>query len=499
MSLIFTIIGDSNVSQNMIPLNIEHRPGLCDAQVLSCSRIAVLPDALRSVRATSNVLILSCLTNYLTSSEESSTTSDRVSPIISEFKRCIEAFCLSRPSTLVAVAPPMYRTIPYWYNLGLPEILIKFSALLSTNRPPNLQLLNGFPGAELKPDGVHLTPYSGLRYIVHVFDGARAISEAPVLAPELQSTNEAVRVVTDRVGVLEQGHARLEAAFSMKVAVDSELDDFLENTRFEDHFTISGLSGPESGFGTRDWQSRVKTLIQEKIQLILGRQAPIAYVQNATGARKDGVKVFLVKMVNLLDSKLIRDKFGSSFKAGASARHPGLTGLSIRNRVTLGTRIRLEIMKLQAERYRKANPGSKTQVVNYESRPSMKFTPPATASDKRVMHFTFIKAITKLPVSFTVEELAPIYKIANSSQELSGKLRETFVILNDEVARAIARSTSAPSAGTSSSSGSAPSGPGVPQPTGSREHRGSRSSHSSQRMEHDRSRSRSPLGALNPS
>ena len=342
---LFTVVGDSNVRRNMTPFNVRDRPGLVDAQVLACSRLEVLPDALRSVRASSTIVILACLTNYLTSSEESSTTSDRVYSVLSEFRQHIDAFCVSRPSTVVIVSPPMFRTLPHWYSIGMPEILIQFSALMSADRPQNLHLIGSFSSPELMPDGVHLTPYSGLHYIVHLFDASRIISEAPVQPPELAKTTEDVRSVTDRVVVLEQSHARLAAAHSLKVAIDSEMDDFLENTRFEDHFLISGLS-VEAGLGNREWQNRVKDLIQEKIKLLLGRSAPIAYVQNATGGRKDGIKTYLVRMVHIEDSKIIRDKFGSFFKAGARARPPGLIGLSIRNRVTIGTRIRLEIMKL---------------------------------------------------------------------------------------------------------------------------------------------------------
>ena len=311
--------------------------------------------------------------------------------------------------------------------------------------------------------------------------------------------------MTDRVGVLEQGHARLAARFDLKAAIDAELDEYLENVRYEDHFLISGLPGPGTGLSTRDWQGAVKKQILEKIQIILGRQAPISYVQNATGTRKDGIKVFLVKMVNVEDARLIRDKFGSSFKAGAAARPPGLEGLSIRNRVTIGTRIRLEIMKLLAFRYKSANPGSKTQVINYEPRPSMKFTPASDASDRRALHFTYIRAVTKLPVDFSSEEINPIYRIAASSSELIGKLRSTFIVLSDDVARELSREQSANASASAASSGSGVV-PGVSaQPGGSsRGSRGGRSNRSSSsrshsRMEHDRSRSRSPLRGPNDS
>ena len=428
----------------------------------------------------------------------------------------MEAFCASRASTLVVIAPPMFRVLPHWYKVGLPEILIEFSSVMSASLPSNLRLINSFATPEFKQDGVHLTDYSGLRYVVHLFDAARAITKTPLPMPELESTIESIRVVNDRVAVLEQGQAILSAEFSMKSAIDAELDEYMENVRSENSFLISGLPGPESGLDSRDWQKRVKRMVEEKIQLIIGRQAPISHVQNATGSRKDGIKVFLVTMVNFDDSKLIRNKFGSFFKAGASARPAGLMGLSVRIRLTLGTRIRIEIMKLLADRYRASNPGSKTQVVNYESRPTMKFTPAPNAADRRPLHFTYIKAVTKLPVNFTTEELAPIYKLALTSSELTGKLRSTFIVLHDEVAREMSRSFSASRSQASGPSSTVPApvipglaGPQpVPQPGhqghrggrgGGRGHPDHRSNRSSGRMEQDRSRSRSPLRGQNDS
>ena len=135
----------------MTPFNIRDRPGLSDAQVLSCTRLEVLPDALRSVRTSSNIVILSCLTNYLTSSEESSSVSGRVEPLLTDFRQHVDAFCLARPTTMVAIAPPM----PYWYNSALPEILMEFSAVASANRPPNLHLIDGFATPEFQQDVHH--------------------------------------------------------------------------------------------------------------------------------------------------------------------------------------------------------------------------------------------------------------------------------------------------------------------------------------------------------
>ena len=186
---LFSIIGDSNVRNNMTPFNIRDRPGLSDAQVLSSSRLEVLPDALRSVRTSSNILIISCISNFIIASEESSSVSGRIGPVLADVRQHIDTFCLSRQSTLVLIAPPMYRTRPYWYTTSLPEVLMEFSAVVSANRPPNLHLLEGFATPEFLQDGVHLTPYSGLRFVVHLFDAATSRSTDPAPPPELDRTN----------------------------------------------------------------------------------------------------------------------------------------------------------------------------------------------------------------------------------------------------------------------------------------------------------------------
>ena len=180
ISRVFTVIGDSNVRQNMTPFNVRDRPGLSDAQLLSCTRLDLLPDVLRSVRANSNVVIVSCLTNYLTSSDQSDSVLTRVSPYLVEFRQHLDAFCSARPTTQVMAAPPMYRVRPHWYNVGLPEILVEFSAVMSQDHPANLHLLESFPTPEFQTDGVHLTPYSGLR---QVFNSSFATCATELFVP----------------------------------------------------------------------------------------------------------------------------------------------------------------------------------------------------------------------------------------------------------------------------------------------------------------------------
>ena len=133
---------------------------------------------------------------------------------------------------------------PLWYREGLPEVLTLFSQTFSVERPANLRLLPSFPTPEFDSDGVHLTAYSGLEYIVHLFDAAEEIISNFKSSPEevLVQSCESTRVLEDRMMVLEQDHRRLNGVVEGKTAADAELDDFHANERFLDSFVIHGLA-----------------------------------------------------------------------------------------------------------------------------------------------------------------------------------------------------------------------------------------------------------------
>ena len=128
-----------------------------------------------------------------------------------------------------------------------------------------------------------------------------------------------------------------------------------------------------------------------------------------------------------------RFKFGSFFVGGQDKRPDSLKSISISNKVTPGTQIRIMILKLLAKRYHTSNPGSKVKVIGFEPRPTLKITPPEESSDKRVKTYTYIEAIQKLPTHFTEAEVEPI--IAKARVHFQGVLKATFVVLDDDAPR----------------------------------------------------------------
>ena len=105
----------------------------------------------------------------------------------------------------------MYRTTPLWYLNGVSEILMKFSTLMDPDRPKNMLLLKSFPNPVLESDGVHLNPYSGFEYVLHLIDCTCNLIQSLTQSPEsfVITHAESIRTLEDRVIVLEKDHQRL--------------------------------------------------------------------------------------------------------------------------------------------------------------------------------------------------------------------------------------------------------------------------------------------------
>ena len=101
MSRIFSLIGDSNIRRHMNSQNCQ-LPQMAEAEVKTCGRIEVLAEVLRSVRSQTTVVVLSCLTNFLTSSEGTSASAGlRVEPVLVDFREILLDFCSEQPERYV--------------------------------------------------------------------------------------------------------------------------------------------------------------------------------------------------------------------------------------------------------------------------------------------------------------------------------------------------------------------------------------------------------------
>ena len=429
---VFSLIGDSNIRGHINKTSCKANPSIRAAQVLTCGHLGIFRETLLKTRPESNVCIMSCITNFLSSSTGPDSISQRIDPVLQDIREVLAEVCEANPERSFLVSPPMYRVSPVWYREGLPEVLTTFSQVLTQDKPPNLHLLSSFPTPAYQDDGIHLTPYSGLEFLLHLFEGADDLLEGLALAPEaVQSrASESTRVLEDRVMALEQDHRRLNKVVENKIAIDSEIADYRDNEANQDWFVIAGMPQIPAEIVGKPWQERAVSDVSDVIKTLMGKSLDILFVSNSTQRYKDAEVTYSVRMRHVADSKAIRDKFGSFFLGGSKKKPEALSQYSIRNRVTPETKIRIHILQVLARRYRAANSGSKVQVVGYDPRPRIKITPAAGASDPRVKVYNFIEAVKILPTNFTESELDFIFK--KVSLKFSGKLRSLFICLSDD-------------------------------------------------------------------
>ena len=428
----YAVIGDSNVKRHMTPVAIQGRPAMATAKIIVCGRLSTLTTSLSSVPSESEACIIACLSNFLTASKSSSVGSValRVGPVLSSFVEKVLTFAADRPGTQVFVCPPMYRTNPLWYRDGLSEIMVLFKNSFKSVKPTNMWLMPSFSSPELEADGVHLSPFSGIKYVMHLFDISQELFSNSHLddTQKISGLVETSRGLEDRVSIIEQDHARLSRSFELQSAITAEFMDYQENVRNEDFIMVQGLARLPK-VDQKEWQRRAREAV-DQVLVLMGFQYQTRYVQNLTARGSGSRTLYKARLESVAISREVRDKFSGYFAGGNDSRPASLSGISVRNCVTPGTLARIAILQLLGKRYKESNPGSRTQVVAYESRPILKLTPPESANS-RIMVLNYIEAISKLPVNFSQDEIDGLLK--RVSPRLFSSLRSTLVVLSEDM------------------------------------------------------------------
>ena len=103
ISRLFTVIGDANFRRNMTGLNIASRDSMKTAQLIDCTHLSALDNALREVRPDSSVLILASMTEFLIGGGDCGTIFSSIDPVLSAVATQMSGFCAFRPTLQVSI------------------------------------------------------------------------------------------------------------------------------------------------------------------------------------------------------------------------------------------------------------------------------------------------------------------------------------------------------------------------------------------------------------
>ena len=238
------------------------------------------------------------------------------------------------------------------------KVLTHFSGAARNYSRPNLHLMPSFPTQAYEVDRVHLNAYSGFEFVLHLFDSSQSLLDS-LSAPGVvrkSAASESTRLLEDRVMALEQDHHRLNSLMELKTA---EAQDLAANDRMLDSIVISGLKPIQGRLGGKEWQERAQEDVRKVLKSITGKDYVLRVVRNSTGMAPNSPVTYAVAFTNTTDPAKVRTEFGTFFALGKDSRPPELSKVSVQNFVTKGTRIRISIMKLLAQRYSNSNPEGK--------------------------------------------------------------------------------------------------------------------------------------------
>ena len=378
------------------------------------------------------------MTELLLATDERSSVYATIDPILTSIKERLIELCTSRPNLQVTIAPPLFRSRPSWYHQNMSWVATQFSSCFSSDRPQNLHLLPSHINQEMGPDGVLLTPVAGLHYILHLFDQSVSILGTLSASTEDQvaSVRESSRSHDDRLAYLEHDNSRLRRQVNIKIAADAEFSDWMVNRSEENWCTINGLPRLPSGFDGRDWQVAAKRQVQDFFKQVLKANKAhvsfeVLYVANPVRFCTSGPTVLNVQLNSVEASKRLREVYSGFFRrVNPVKKIPIIKGVSLRNKITLDSKIRIAIMRQLGEKYVEKNQGASYKVSGIVSRPNLKLFPASGATDSRIQSFNFIEAVTTIPSHLSDSALTQIFMTVGGHNR--GKLRQLFVILSDD-------------------------------------------------------------------
>ena len=285
------------------------------------------------------------------------------------------------------------------------------------------------------PDGVFLTPVSGLHYVLHIFDQTEAALKTSTFKTEQQlgSVQESVRQSFDRIAYLENRHGGLQARVDLKIAADAEFSDWMLNKSEEDWFVVQGMGQITNTRG--NWQDEARRRIADLIKLVLNVNRvnigfEVMYVSNPFRFQPNRPPQYNVRMDSASSASRIREIFSGFFrKVQPVSRPPALRGISVRNKITPNSKIRIAILHQLGSIFTESNSGGSYKVRGFDSRPTLITIPPA-GSTSHQRSYTFMQAVTMLPANFSDEHLTQIYQVVSGQQ--AGNLQSLFVVLNDD-------------------------------------------------------------------
>ena len=304
-------------------------------------------------------------------------------------------------------------------------------------------------------DGIHFTKTSGKVFVNAILYNADAYFTAEVI--NLEEEKEMDETVQGAGTVAKSGQATKITPTDLKTEIGNlrndiirrrvddclvtarirEELDHLSNTRKEDRIIVTGMTSQiPMPVGIEEKKKWLKDLVGGILnQVELGSSE---FILNVMQGWK-GTNTIPLAEVRMNSSELatrIRKQFAAKKKAGHDFGRVYLA-----NSVTLGTRVRIDILKAMAKCF--AGEKEIMYVSAFTSRPLLHVRPKEAGS--RTMAYTFADALSRYGMHLRQVDLGEAYRRAGTS--FKGQMQQNFVVLHDSQPPCVAPWVSTPARG----------------------------------------------------
>ena len=338
-----------------------------------------------------------------------------------------------------------------WYVESFETLKTEYTKRLASLGLLNITVIkhDDLPTQLFGDDLVHLTPAVGLKFLNAVLylsdmafqaslvdlEGDVAMEVSPtagsdVLALAQPAQPAQPKTTEERLNEVIQDIEKRRANDDLVFARIREELDFIANSKKEDRIIIMGMTTeilkPKGEVEARVW---IRKIVEGTLNAIVEGSGNIIQFVSPNRSVAPGVPVCEVKFKDREGAQKMRKEYGKLRKEGKIDN-----GVFIANCVTLGTRVRLEILKAIAKQC--PIPNVDMFVQGFTSRPVLQVKPRNGGTQSAL---TFVDAVTRYGGKVREADLGLAYERAGMS--FVGQMRQNFVILTDKGVRRGGRQT----------------------------------------------------------
>ena len=446
------LLGSSNIYRFY---DHERIPTCKPYKMINCTKMEVFKAKMDSLVPEDKKVVISVVENFICDEVkrgvEDTEKNELCDKAIKDYLKVIYETAKKLPETKFALAQPITRPGNVWYSEKY-EDLYKYhtdgiNAMRETKNIAKLDPLS-MMSQKFEYDGVHLTPEYGEIFLRTTLEKAEDFFNAEFVDLDKMDTGdeekreESFKVISNKLLLSTQGKPDLGervTKLEMKVQkMDSDTEtrrlndslvsarmreelDTITNTNKEDRLIITGMINkipmPQGFQERKKW---VLDMVGEVVETIeKGTKSKIVWANQGRRNEKE-IPMAEVKMESREVARRIRLGFAEKKRAGGD-----FGKLFIANSVSLGTRVRIDILKAIAKKH--SSEKQEFHVAAFSSRPVLMVREKGV--EQRQTTLTFIDSVARYGRGMVDGDFEEAYRRAGRA--FQGQLQQNFVVLGE--------------------------------------------------------------------